>query len=247
MIEISVQADVKAATRWLSDLQKKQVPFATSVAINSTAKAIEDEQRREISGTFDRPKPTTIKATYVKRSTKTSLSATVGLKDRQMGVPAAEYLHPNVTGGTRTYKRSELMLHRAGILPAGMFTVPGAGAKIDAYGNMSRGQINQILSYFRTFGNTGLNTKRMNMTDKRRASLSKKRADYFIVPVAGDGLFPGVWQRTGKDTIAPVLLFVSKAAYRATYNFGEIADKVVRRTFQGEFAKALDMALRTAR
>jgi hypothetical protein len=239
----------------LADVQRtiaaaeKQMKFAASVAINNIAKNIEAEQQKEIGGTFDRPKPSTVKATYIKRSTKNDLTAIIGLKDRTKGVPAAEYLHPNVKGGARAYKRSELMLHRAGILPAGMFTVPGAGAKLDNYGNMSRGQINQILSYFRTFGNTALNTKRMNMTDKRRAGMVKRRSDYFVVPVADRQakLYPGIWQRLGRDDIAPVLLFVDKATYRATYNFGEIAARVVRRTFQAEFDKALEMALRTAK
>lgn len=247
MINIKLEgiADVQRLLKNAS----KQVAFAASVAINNTAKNIEAEQRKEIGGTFDRPKPATVKATYVERSTKQNLTATIGLKDRSKGVPAAEYLHPNVQGGARAYKRSEYMLNRAGILPSGMYTVPGKGAKLDVYGNMSRGQINQILSFFRTFGNTALNSTRMNMTDKRRTGMAKRRTDYFVVPVADrkTKLYPGIWQRTGNDELAPVLMFVSRPVYRAIYNFSEVAEKVVRRTFQSEFDKALVMALKTAK
>lgn len=247
MITIKIEG-LANVQRMLSNASK-QVSFAASVALNNTAKNIEAEQRKAIGRTFDRPKPATVKATYVERSTKQNLTATIGIKDRSRGLPAAEYLHPNVQGGSRSYKRSEYMLNRAGILPNGLYTVPGAGAKLDAYGNMSRGQINQILSYFRTFGNSSLNSKRMNMTDKRRAGMAKRRTDYFVVSVADrkTKLYPGIWQRMGNDTISPVLMFVSKPTYRAVYNFGEIAEKVVRRTFQAEFDKALELALRTAK
>ncbi|MDF5999583.1 hypothetical protein P4050_14390 [Pseudomonas aeruginosa] len=43
-------------------------------------------------------------------------------------------------------KASERNLRARGILPAGMFVVPAEGARLDQYGNMSRGQMIQILS-----------------------------------------------------------------------------------------------------
>lgn len=229
---------------------QKQVPFATSVALNRTAKILEDGERAALGGsTFDRPKPQTVKATYLTRSTKQNLVAEIGLKTRQMGIPAAEYLHANIKGGARAYKRSELMLKQAGILPEGMFTVPGKGAALDAYGNMSRGQIVSILSFFRTFGNTSLNTKRMNMTDRARATRARKATDYFVVPVASKALklYPGIWQRTGQNDIKPVLMFVSRPQYRAIYHFGEKAIKVSGTVFQKEFQTALAQAMATAR
>lgn len=229
---------------------QKQVPFATSVALNRTAKVLEDAERAALGGgTFDRPKPQTTRATYLKRSTKQHLVAEIGLKNRQMGIPAAEYLHANIKGGARAYKRSELMLKQAGILPEGMFTVPGKGATLDAYGNMSRGQIVSILSFFRTFGNTALNSKRMNMTDKARATRARRATDYFVVPVASKALklYPGIWQRTGNNDLKPVLMFVSRPQYRAIYHFGEKAIKVAHAVFQQEFKTALAQAMATAK
>ena len=105
--------------------QSRQIPFATSLAINAVAKSIDDEQRKTIGSKFDKPKAQTVKATYVIRSNKNNLTATVGLKDRSKGVPASEYLAPNLGKSGRTprnYKRSEYMLRTAGILPAGLYT-----------------------------------------------------------------------------------------------------------------------------
>jgi len=225
----------------------KQVRFAAAVALTRTAQQVEREIQRDIPNTFDRPKPATTKGTYMKRATPASLEAVAGIKDR-----VAAYLAPNIGASgrrPRVYKNSEKMLRAAGVLPAGKYTVPGAEARLDAYGNMSRGQIVQILSYFRTFGNTALNTKRMNATDKSRANLAKRKSDYYLVPVASRqlGLFPGIWQRNGRIDIKPVLMFVSQPQYKAIYNFYGDNQRKAQKIFDQEFKFALDNALATAR
>lgn len=141
------------------------------------------------------------------------------------------------------------MLRRAGILPPGMYTVPGKGASLDAYGNMSRGQIVQILSFMSIFGNSSLNSKRMNMKNEKRAALTSKAQDYFVVPVNDRKLklYPGIWRRKGNQEIIPVLMFVSQPVYKAIYSLEETAKKVVRNRFRSEFDAALADALRTAR
>ena len=234
------------------DRTGKQIPYATSRALNALAKNVDEEERRKMGATFDRPKPQTVKATYVKRSTKQNLSVEIGIKNRSQGVPAAEYLNANIGASgrkARNYKRSEFMLQRAGLLPPGLFTVPGSGARLDQWGNMSRGQIVQILSYFRTFGNSSLNSKRMNITAKTRARFAKTARQYFVVPVADKklGLFPGIWQETAGRKLSPILLFVKQPIYNAIYDFHGTALKVVHATFQKEFDIALENALRTAR
>lgn len=229
------------------DGQGKQVRYATAVALTRTAKAVEKDVQQTIPQKFDRPRPQTTKGTYMKKAIPATLEATVGIKDK-----IAAYLAPNIGAGgrtPRTYKNSEKMLRAAGFLAPGYFTVPAAGARLDQYGNMSRGQIVQILSYFRTFGKTALNTKRMNATDKYRAEVAAKNRDYFVVPVAdrSAGLFPGIWQRSGKTSINPVLVFVNQPQYRAIYNFSEKARQTVQRVFQQEFKYSLAEAMRTAR
>lgn len=225
----------------------KQVIFSTAVSLTRTAQQLEKDIQRDIPDTFDRPKPETTKGTYMKRATPANLEAVVGIKDR-----VATYLAPNIGSSgrrPRVYKNSEKMLRAAGFLPSGKYTVPGAEARLDAYGNMSRGQIVQILSYFRTFGNTSLNSKRKNATDKTRANLAKRNSDYFVVPVASRelGLFPGIWQRNGKSDIKPVLMFVSQPQYRAIYNFYGDNARRAQKIFDQEFKFALANALATAR
>lgn len=244
---MKISVDVKGLDAVVAQLtgMGKQVRYATAVALTRTGKEVEKDIQQTIPQTFDRPKPQTTKGTFIKKATPATLAATVGIKDR-----IAAYLAPNIgaSGKTpRTYKNSEKMLRAARILPDGHYTVPGAGARLDQYGNMSRGQIVQILSYFRTFGNTAINSKRMNATDKYRANLARKSSDYFVVPVAAAGLFPGIWQRVSKQEIKPVLVFVNQPQYKAIYNFNEKAQRTVQRVFEQEFKYALAEALRTAR
>lgn len=246
---MKITVDVTGVDRVIANLKdmEKQVRFATAVALTRTAVDVANEAEGVMPRDFDRPKPYTVKGSYIVKATKTSLEAKVGIKDRIAG-----YLAPNIGKNgrrPRTYKNSERMLRAAGILPSGRYTVPGKEARLDEYGNMSRGQIVQILSYFRTFGLTGLNTGRKNATDKSRARLAKKNADYFVVPVANRklGLYPGIWQRNGRSDLVPVLMFVSQPQYRAIYDFYGNAARKADRVFYAEFKTALADALRTAR
>ena len=251
-MQISVSIKGMDVAKAMISGQSRQIPFATSLAINAVAKSIDDEQRKTIGSKFDKPKAQTVKATYVIRSNKNNLTATVGLKDRSKGVPASEYLAPNLGKSGRTprnYKRSEYMLRAAGILPAGLYTGPGKEAKLDAYGNRSGGQIGQIRSDFRTFGNTALNTKRMNATDKYRAKAAKQQRQYFVVPVNDrkSKLYPGIWQEAPGRTLAPILMFVRRPVYNAVYDFYGIGKEIVDRRFDEEFHRAWRQAVITAR
>lgn len=227
----------------------KQVRFATAKALTQTAFAVKDEIGRNMPAELDRPKPGTVRALRVEKATRDNLTAVVRLNKRGEGVPAQEFIGHNVTGGRRGMKRSEIMLQRAGILPAGLYTIPGKEAKLDAYGNMSRGQIVSILSYFRTFGATPLNSKRMNMTDKTRAAHAKRRTDYFVVPVRDRKakLYPGIWQRLSDNTLAPVLMFVRPGTHRNLVKMYESGQRVVARDFNRLFDAAFADAMRTAR
>jgi hypothetical protein len=232
--------------RTLGDMAAKQVPFAIAQALTKTAREIATQKQNAIRSTFDRPREQTVKAIQTKGATKQNLTAIVSIRDDK-ALPASEYLAANIKGGGRSLKRSEIMLRAAGILPSGMFTVPGAGAKLDAYGNMSRGQINQILSYFRTFGKTTLNTTRMNMSDAKRNKMAARRA-YFIVPIKDRKikLYPGIWQQIGKE-IKPILMFVNAPKYNSIFEFEDIDFNGVSEIFHHHFNTEFENAMRTAK
>jgi len=256
MITINIQDDIKEATRWLSDIQKKQIPFATSVAINKTMREVHSELTREMS-VFDRPKSYTQGGVFYKKSDKRDLTSVVGLKARggmqgiagSKGAPLNEYLDAQIEAGTRADKRSEILLQRAGILPAGYQTRPGSGASIDRWGNMSKGQIVAILSYFRTFGlikESGRFKGRDTQSAKLNRGTRTRAVEYFVVPEGMPGLATGIWRRQGRK-IEPILIFIRPAIYQKRYDFYGVATKVIRSKLDRHFNEAMAHALATAR
>lgn len=253
MVMITVSHDVDKLAGWLSDLQRKQIPFAASVAINRTAELVKSAEELEIRDVFDRPTPLTRSAVFVKRSNKQSLEAVVGLKDyAAKGTAASKYLATEITGGVRRLKRFERALRAVGVLPEGMFALPGTGIELDAYGNISPGLITQILSYFKAFPEAGY---KANITAARRAKLKKgtksKRGFEYFVGRPGDGRLPlGIWRRINTgfgSAVKPVMIFVERAGYEALLDFVYVASQTVEREFPRQFRAALDEALRSAR
>lgn len=246
---ITIQVDTKIATRWLNDLQRKQIPFAVSLALNKTASDIQEALAKK-TAVFDRPKPLTKKGTYIARATKIKWTAVVGLKTRSKGGPVDEYLAAEIAGGAREDKRSEILLQKAGIMPPGFQTRPGSGARLDAYGNMSRGQIVQILSYFRAFG--GIATSGRYGTSVKTASTKINRGarrpsiQYFVVPQGYAGLSTGIWKRQGSK-IEPILIFIKPPTYRKKYDFYSVAFQTMLKRFDKRMEESLAYALGTAR
>jgi hypothetical protein len=247
MLEVRVRVDLGPAQRWL-DQNYKQVKFASAVALTRTAYKVVSAEGDEMQRVLDRPRPQTVRALLVRRATRDNQTAIVSLKTRSAGIPAAEYLEADILGGRRALKRSELMLQAVGILPQGMQTAPGKGADLDAYGNMSRGQMAQILSYFRTYGSTPLNSPRMNMTSARAAKLRRTKS-YFVISADGKKtkLAPGIWMRDATGSIKPILMFIRPGSYKRIFDFERVGVTAANASFADEFNRAFVDAMRTAR
>ncbi|MGE0289663.1 MAG: hypothetical protein AB7P16_25525 [Bradyrhizobium sp.] len=236
----------------MTDIERRQIPFASALALTRTAQEIHSREQHEMRDVFDRPTPWTLSALRVKPATKTKLEASVEFKDfAGKGVPATKFLPPQVYGGGRNMKRFERALSLVGVLPPNYMAVPGEAARRDAWGNMDRGQIVQILSYFRAFPESGY---RANITDKRRASLakgSKKRYGVvYFTTKPGGRLPPGVWMREIHglgSRIRPILIFVTRAYYEAIFDFHYVAERTAQEVLPKQFDQAMAEALRTAR
>lgn len=229
-------------------MRAKQLPFAAAVALNRTAYKAKPAEEREMRDVFDRPTPYTLSSVFVKRATKSNLNAVISLKDvASKGTPAAVFLLPQITGGTRPMKRFEKALQSIGVLPEGYRVMPGSGATLDAYGNLSRGQIVQILSYFKAFPDAGY---KPNITVDRKLSLakgSKRKLGYiYFVGSPGARLPLGIWQRVqlaGGYAIKPVLIFVRSAKYRPTLDFIRVGELTAKSDLGDELRQALEEAM----
>lgn len=256
MIKITPSPALRAEVTRLARMTG-QLEFAAALALTRTAQAVKAGLESEIDRVFDRPTRWTRGALFLQSAKKNRLEAKVWIKDGWGWKTTApeRWLRPQIYGGQREMKRFERALVARGIMPAGMYAIPASGAQLDAHGNMSRGQIVQIMSYFGAFGEQGY---RANMTDKRKANLAKARGGknaragmaYFALQKPHGGLKPGVYQRlflAHGRAVRPVLVFVKRAQYQQRLNFFGIGRRVADERLPDEFKKALAQALATAR
>lgn len=253
MIKIDVSADISRALQKLRNIAENQVPYATALALNKTAEAVKVAEIKEMKDVFDRPTPITLDSLFVKRATKSQLTATIGIKDFMgKGTPASKWLAAQIKGGSRHLKKFEKALQSVGALPPGYFAVPGSACKLDQYGNIPGSLITQLLSYFSAFPEMGY---RANMTAKRRAALAKgKKGSQGVIYFVGqpaDGKLPlGIWARYtfhGGSAVKPVLIFVRHAQFQKLLDFEYVATKTVEKEFPSQFRAAIAEAMRTAR
>lgn len=236
----------------LDGFSERRLAAAIATGLTRTAVAVRGGLQRELSSRLDRPMPYTVTALRYTPATAASLSAYVGfdinavtdirgsvMEFRRGETPASKYLQPQVRGGERALKRAEKLLNMAGWLPDGWVTVPGQGARLDAYGNMERGQIIQILSQLRINALSGFN-RDMSFNARSQLRAQRRAGGRFFVLRPGGKAAPGVYQReTMGGTITPVLMFVRRAQYRQRFDFYGLGGALARRTLGAEVQRAI--------
>lgn len=258
-MQIDVRDNFPDIKRMLGE-QQRQMPFALALALTRTAQDVKKAEQAEINTVFDRPTPFTRNSLFVKTATKQDLLARVWVKDSER---PNHYLLPQIMGGHRPLKRFEQLLVQRGLMRANERAVPGTAAKLDGYGNMSRGQVVKIMSQLQAFNLAGSDA---NATISKRSKAKRAREAYFVS--TGKGTHPygrhawskgrmaqhlerGVWVRTPAGAlgtkVAPVLLFVNRASYRVRLRFFDVANATVRTQFPRHIEAAVARALATAR
>jgi hypothetical protein len=232
-----------------------QVPFAMAMALNKTVEKAAGNVRQSMQSVFDRPTPWVLNSLRIKRATKALPEAELAFKDKNSVESSRSMVEPHVFAGKRHHKAMEARLLAMGLMPKGYNAVPGAAAQLDGFGNMSRGQITQLLNVLGTYTEAGYNKANSN-TVKRLAKGNVKKNMYGFVywvnkvgSAKGRHLQPGVYQRVSTgfgSSLRPVLVFVRQAAYKARLDMFGITQRTVDAEFVGEFNQAFDMAWRTA-
>lgn len=229
----------------LEDLEQKHIPVATVLALNQTAYDLRDRLRQEMEQVFDRPTRYTLNSLKVFPASRNKLEARVWMKDESVKAePATRWLSPEIFGGPRLNKRLERQLRERNILPESKYVVPGAGAKLDSHGNISRGQVTKAMSGIGGFTQVGYNA---NATDSARSAKKGYAQRYFVIQRNREPI--GIAERTGRgrDKMQIILAFVGKPEYRKALHFYEVADAYVAEQLPKRFAEALAKELRFAR
>ena len=259
-IDIKV-AGFEAVAQQLRGLSK-QMAFGVAQGINRTAQRVKDAEQAEMRDVFSRPTPYTLGSLFVAGARTAKPEAVVGIKDNVGGSrPATSWLRWQVFGGLRRATAFERLLMGKGAMRDDQRMVPGKFARLDGYGNISRGQLVQILSQLRIDSSSGStrslprHTAADNAADtKRKAGVIRrayKRAggQYVAFPNGRGKLLPGVYlvRQTawGRSDPKPVLIFVSKAAYEAErFDFFYVANSVAKRHLRSDVEAAVADQLR---
>lgn len=225
-------------------LAKDFGPRAMVDAINHTAFAARKVLQAEMTEVFDRPTPWTLKSLQVKKakvgSGKAIEDAAIYVSDyaASKDVAPEAWLKAEVYGGGRRTKRLEERLRYYGLLPPGHMVMPGKGARLDAYGNLSKGHMEQLLS--------GLGAAEMvagltaNASQAKR-SLVKGHAKAFFVIRRGKTAI-GIAERRGKR-MEVVLVFIRRADYTRRFRFHEIVEKIANRYLLRNLDEAIVKAM----
>ena len=121
-MQIKIKDNIKEFTRGLNKFQKKQIPFATSMAINSTLFDMKKSNERKIDMIFDGGATRFTKQQFLfKKSTKQNLVGFFYITKK-----GEEYLKYQIQGGIRTPNR------RAMAVP---YT---KNIRLNKFGNLSR-------------------------------------------------------------------------------------------------------------
>ena len=253
-INVSVDGN-NVLGRQLNELERTQLPFATMQAINQTAFDVRQRWSDIMPKIFDRPTPLTQKAVLYTKATKQKQVADIFIRDEAYkGTAPAKYLQAQVAGGPRRHKGIEKRLIAQGILPAGDFVVPGIGAKLDAYGNMPRSQLNQILSQLGA--QSDALTNQTAASRKRRYGRERGKrgpgftTDIFALKKARGRLKPGIYERANLGrlgtSVRSLLRFVSGVAYRKRYDIFGMAQSIFDRRYPDNFRDELSKAVASA-
>ena len=223
-MQINVHAEIRKATRDLNNIQKRQIPFATSKSLNDIAKILAKGESgrgvglvgKETAETFTKKAGGkgatrfTQRNFFYDKSTKRDLTAYVFWDDSN-----ADYMKFMVSGGTRFPKKRAIRV-----------ATKHSKKHLDAFGNFKKGALDQM------------------MADKSKF--------FKGVPKGSRGKDEGIWERYGRKTkkgtgqkIRMVAAFTSSAQYKPLFPFGEFVQGYVF-SREGGFAKVFRKNLEAA-
>jgi hypothetical protein len=208
------------------------VPFVNAYALTKTAQDVKADEIATMQRVFDRPTRFTLNALYVKLATKEDQFAVCEFKEGFGSVPAWRYLGPQVAGGKRSHKSFEKRLIAKGLMLPSEYAVPGKGAQLDAFGNVSASALTRMLSDLGAQNDSAQNATARS----RKRARGRNRGQYLVLRGQG-GAPPGVYLRKGARAIMPFMMFVRSPSYKPRFPFYERAQIITAQNYARRFAE----------
>ena len=238
LMQIQLKADTKKLTKHLSFIQKQQVPFATSKALNDVAFDARTAIQTALPKKLDRPTKGLIKSVIVEKSKKKHLIARVGFAGKGFGKSLwtespAVIMARLIAGGTRKPKGKPYLK-----IPS---NTKGGGIKLNKFGNISgkKTKLPTMLGnkdkFFSgvpkgDYGNNDAGIWERTPANSKRAKRSKAKK----------------WKATGK--IVQRIAYEPFTKYRGgQFNLNSVVSKTVAKKYKARFNAALSKALASAK
>jgi len=104
-MRLSIKHNIDEVTRGMSSIQKKQIPFATMLALNDTAFDLQRVYKAQTKQKFDQPTQFTQTGFAVQKAKKTDLTAVVYVTEKR-----EDYMKLQVDGGVRHPKNKAIII-----------------------------------------------------------------------------------------------------------------------------------------
>lgn len=213
MLEIDLTENVTRVLDELNVLQKQQLPFAIARSLTRTAAEFsQDALPGVLEKLLDRPTPFTKRAGRFIPAKKDDPTAAVYLAPLQ-----DRYLRFQVRGGSRIQKGFEKKYESIAQLIAQRQLVPGSGARLNQYGNVSQFAIQRL----------GEEAK-------------VKGSKVFIGDLKGGGPF-GIWRKEGRKVKAIFVEPANRPSYSEKLRLQPEVEKFASERFDFHFRTSLAM------
>jgi hypothetical protein len=240
MLTIKIEG-LDAARRTVDGFSDRRFAAAIATALTRTNRHLHQAWRDELAESLDRPTPLTVRAPQrSKDATAQHLEVEVYISDqvRDGGTPPSDYLSTQEQGGDRGLKKFERALIARGSMRAGQRAVPGQYAQLDGYGNVSRGQLVQVLAQLGTAFSPGYARVISADAVKRARSALRSGNTYIAVPERRGKLRAGIYRKFAGDLL-PVFFFVSTLRYPRRTSLIETARQLASTRFPAELRRSL--------
>lgn len=236
----------------------KQASFAVVQAMNESIKGAKNHALQRMESDLDRPTPFIKRAfriEFAKRASRSKGTAAkhsvaISIKDvfGKNGQAAINSLLPQIEGGRRKAKGSELTLRRAGILATDEYIVPSRTARLDRFGNVRKGTMNRILADLSAHRSAGYQANRAYDASRQYifADLGHMKGIFKVKGGFRSGGAKRNVGQVGRKQWSLVFLVVKGApSYKKIYPFYEVAERYFIDNFDDSFTIHFKKALRT--
>lgn len=225
----SLAIDPGPFTQAIRMLAERDIRIAATWALNDTAdEALKSVQDR-MNVAFDRPTRFTQNAFYATKARSSKLEAAVVERPTRA---ARDYLSIQEQGGPRPQTGFEAQLSRSLAYEGHIQSViPADEARLDAHGNWSMGERNQVMSALKIQRDYASNaTARSTLRGRKRG-----RVTYFVPQ---SGLHPGIYRKTADGSIGIVAVISDKVpVYQQRLGFYEETNRVYADRFAAHMSR----------